>query len=97
MLVAILISGCQALASKEATVACQVADTTSSIIAVNKGAREVGLLLKDASTGVIAGVGFVWLIVKLAYHDDWSPETRATLNVIACGAAVNNVFVIRKL
>ena len=96
-ILALLLAGCSVIASKEATVACQVADTATSLYAVNHGAVERGILLHGAGAGGILGFGAAWLAVKLVFHDEIGETGNATLNVIACAAGAHNANVIRKL
>jgi len=91
----LLLSGCSTLASKEATVACQVADDATTVYALNHGAVESGIFLSGASVGPILIFGIAWLGVKLYLHDHLSETSRATLNVISCGAGIHNANVIR--
>ncbi len=91
-----LLSGCATVASKEATVACQVADGASTIYALRHGAVEANPVMSK----VIAGLGPVGLVaVKLvaAYVliNFVSEELRAPANLVTCAVAVHNIGVVR--
>jgi len=89
--------GCAALAGREATVTCQVADTATSVYAVKHGAVERGLFLNGASAGYILGFGIFWMGVKLLLHDHVDETNRAILNGVACAAGAYNFTVIQRL
>ena len=99
VLTIVLLCGCSTLASKEATIGCQVADTLTTVYGVSHGAAEANPLMAGIinSFGI---AGFVAFKAALTYflltrHDDIPVTALATVNVITCGAAVNNLLVIK--
>ena len=96
-----LLSGCSTLASKGAVVGCQAADASTTLHAMELGARErnpvvAALLNAFGPTGfVLAKLGATLLLVHV--HPDVPQGLMALANGITCGAAVNNAKVIREL
>lgn len=92
-------AGCSVLASKEATVLCQAADTATTVKAIQAGAKEQNPLWRPIIEKLgLAGfvVGKIALTVALvAYADTLPKEGLAAVNVITCAAAVNNLRVIK--
>ena len=94
-----MLPGCSTLASKEATIGCQAADTLTTVYGVTHGASEANPLMAGVIKSVGLG-GFVALKVALTYflvmrHDQIPGPALAAVNVITCGAAVNNLSVIK--
>ena len=95
------VSGCTALASKPVVVACQGADTYTTVEGLKRGAREVNPIVAAiiAAGGIAAfvatKVGVTVLI--LHYHADISTGVLATANVLTCGVAAHNATVLQKL
>lgn len=86
--------GCAVLSSKEAIVFCQAADTTTTLHAVDLGAREMNpfvnwLLTNYGSSAFIAAKIAVTLLVVKAYPD-LSSDLVAVLNGVTCAVAANN-------
>lgn len=95
------VSGCTTLASEPVVVACQGADTYTTIEGLERGAREVNPIVAAiiAAGGIAAfvatKVGVTLLI--LHYHADISTGVLATANVVTCGVAAHNAIVLQKL
>lgn len=92
------LTGCASLSSREATIACQAADTITTLLALNHGAREANPLM----AGVIKSFGYPgFLLTKFAVtwflldRREEHPEAVAAANIITCGAAVHNIGVIK--
>lgn len=94
-LAALFISGCSILASKEATVGCQVADAVSTVVALKTmSVHEANPIM----AGVIQAVGlpgFVILKILFAmllvnYSEEIDDTAEAGINVTTCGIAVVN-------
>ena len=82
-------------------VACQTADTVTTVKGLERGARELNpIVLAILSAGgvaaLVAAKAGVTLLV-LQHHAEISPGLLATANVITCGAAVHNASVLNKL
>lgn len=92
----LLLGGCSALASREATVVCQAADVVSTYHAVRHGAIERNPLWK----GVISHLGWggfllgkvAVTLVLLEYHEELG-QSGALINAASCAAALNNGLV----
>jgi hypothetical protein len=98
---ACLLGGCAVLSSKEAIVFCQAADTTTTLHAVDLGAREMNpfvnwLLTNYGSTAFIAAKIAVTLLVVKAYPD-LSSDLVAVLNGVTCAVAANNARIAGEL
>lgn len=99
LVLAVLLSGCAALASKPATVGCQAADTLTTVAAINRGATEANPIVK----AVIDRFGIAGFVVAktaltvalVAYADDMSQESKAVINGVTCAAAAHNLNVIK--
>ena len=99
LLAAIFLCGCSTIASKEAIIGCQAADTLTTVHGVTHPAPQANPLMAGIinSFGI---AGFVAFKAALTYflvtrHDDIPVTALATVNVITCGAAVNNLLVIK--
>ena len=99
LILLLFLSGCSLLASREATVACQTADTVTTVVALKSAsAHEANPIM----AGVIKNLGLPgFVLVKalilwamLAYHDNINETARAAINVATCGVAASNVAVI---
>ena len=82
-------------------VACQGADTYTTVEGLDRGAREVnpivaGILAAGGVAAFIATkVGITLLI--LHYHAEISTGVLATANVVTCGVAAHNATVLNRL
>ncbi len=82
-------------------VACQAADTHTTVEGLGRGAREVNPIV----AGIIAAGGIAAFIatkigvtlVILHYHSEISTGVLATANVLTCGVAAHNAYVLHKL
>jgi hypothetical protein len=99
VLLILLVSGCSILASKEATVACQAADTVTTVVALNSASAHEANPLMSVVIKNLGLPGFV--LVKLlitwaliAYHDEIHPTALAGINVATCGIAGNNAAIL---
>ena len=96
-----MLCGCTTLASEPVVVACQGADTYTTIEGLERGGREVNPIVAGiiAAGGIAAfvatKVGVTLLI--LHYHADISTGVLATANVLTCGVAAHNAKVLQKL
>ncbi|HYR34662.1 MAG TPA: DUF5658 family protein [Burkholderiales bacterium] len=82
-------------------VACQTADTVTTVQGMERGARELNPIVNAIFSaagvaGFIAAKAGVTLLV-LHYHAEISTGVLATANVITCGAAVHNASIMSKL
>ena len=95
----VLLQGCSALASKEASVGCQTADAVSTFVAIKGGAVEANPIVAGVIDSFGWGgffllkAGIAYLLVQ--YHDSMPQGVRAGINGVTCGAAINNVAVAR--
>jgi uncharacterized protein DUF5658 len=95
------VCGCTTLASEPVVVACQGADTYTTIEGLERGAREVNPIV----AGIIAAGGIAAFVATkigvtlliLHYHADISTGVLATANVLTCGIAAHNATVLQKL
>ena len=94
-----ILAGCSTLASKEATIGCQAADTLTTVYGVTHGALEANPLMAGIINSLgIAGfvavkIGITYLLVS---NRDKIPEVAmAAVNVVTCGVATHNLAVIR--
>lgn len=98
LLIVVMLAGCSTLASKEATVICQTADTVSTIVAIKGGAVEANPVMAKiiAKAGFAGLIGFKVLLVYLilTYGDRLGETGLAAVNVATCAAAANNIGVI---
>jgi hypothetical protein len=95
------LGGCAVLETRGAVVACQAADTTTTLYAVSRGAREANpvvewLLEKTGPGGFIAAKIAVTLLF-LKYYPDISSDLVILLNGVTCGVAAHNARVISQL
>ena len=98
---ACLLGGCAVLSSKEAIVFCQAADATTTLHAVDLGAREMNpvvnwLLTNYGSAAFIAAKLAVTLLVVKAYPE-LSSDLVAVLNGVTCAVAANNARIASQL
>ena len=98
---ACLVGGCAVLSSKEAIVFCQAVDTTTTLHAVDLGAREMNpivnwLLTNYGSTAFIAAKIAVTLLVVKAYPE-LSSDLVAVLNGVTCAVAATNARIAGEL
>ena len=82
-------------------VACQAADTYTTVEGLDRGAREVnpivaGIIAAGGITAFIATKIGVTLLI-LHYHSEISTGVLATANVLTCGVAAHNATVLKKL
>jgi hypothetical protein len=96
-----LLSGCAVMASKEAVVFCQAADTVTTLHATSLGARElnpfVGWLLETTGPGgfIAAKIAVTLLVVRV--HPEMSADLVRLLNGVTCAVAAHNAHVAAKL
>jgi hypothetical protein len=95
------LAGCAVLESRGAIVACQAADTATTLHAVSVGAREANpvvewMLEHTGSSGFIAAKIAVTLLF-LKYYPDISSDLVILVNGLTCGVAAHNAHVIYKL
>lgn len=93
-----LVSGCSVLASKEATVGCQVADLSTTALALKGGAVEANPIMAKliSAVGIPGFIAFklgvaAWLVHR---HETLPPAARAGINGLTCGAAINNAVLL---
>jgi hypothetical protein len=99
---AVILSGCATLASNEATIGCQAADTVTTIAALESGAREGNPLLARVLEGaglpglVLVKIAITWALLKYVRPERSELERtgRAAVNAQACAAAVYNLAVV---
>jgi hypothetical protein len=96
-----VLSGCTVLASKEAVVGCQAADTASTLHGISLGAREANpivawIMEKSGTPGFIAVKAGVTLLV-LYHYPAISADLLAVANGVTCAAAAHNLHVAEKL
>jgi hypothetical protein len=96
-----LLSGCAALASEAAVVGCQVADTVTTLRAVEIGAREANpvvewLLEKSGPGGFMAAKAGATALFLTVYPDVPSGLV-LLLNGLTCAVAANNARIVIKL
>jgi len=98
---ALPLAGCAVLETRGAVVACQAADTATTLHAVSIGAREANpvvewLLDKTGPGGFIAAKIAVTLLF-LKYYPDISSDLVILVNGLTCGVAAHNARVIYQL
>ncbi|HSA89577.1 MAG TPA: DUF5658 family protein [Burkholderiales bacterium] len=98
---ACLLSGCAALASEAAVVGCQVADTVTTLRAVELGAREANpvvewLLEKSGPGGFMAAKAGATALFLTVYPDVPSGLVML-LNGLTCAVAAHNARIVNKL
>lgn len=89
------------LATKEAVVGCQTADTVTTLHGISLGAREanpvVGWIMEKSGTpGFIAVKAAVTLLV-LHHYPAISADLLAIANGVTCAAAAHNLRVANQL
>lgn len=97
---ACLLSGCAALASEAAVVGCQVADTVTTLRAVELGAREANpvvewLLEKSGPGGFMAAKAGATALFLTVYPDVPSGLV-ILLNGVTCAVAAHNALIATK-
>ena len=96
-----MLGGCAALASEAAVVGCQVADTVTTLRAVELGGREANpvvkwLLEKSGPGGFMAAkVGATALF--LAVYPDVPPGVVMLVNGVTCAVAAHNARIVARL
>jgi hypothetical protein len=96
-----LLNGCAVMASKEAVVFCQTADTVTTLHATALGAREVNpfvrwILETTGPAGFItAKIAVTLLVVQV--HPEMSADLVRLLNGVTCAVAAHNAHVAAKL
>jgi hypothetical protein len=95
------LNGCALLASKEAVVGCQTADTVTTLHGLSLGAQEANpivawIMEKSGTPGFIAVKAGVTLLV-LYHYPAISADLLAAANGITCAAAAHNMRVAEKL
>jgi hypothetical protein len=98
---AFLLGGCSVLASKEAVVGCQAADTVTTLHALDLGAREANpvvefLFTKFGAAGFIAAKIGVTLLV-LHYYPSLPSGLVQLANGATCAVAAHNALIAREL
>jgi len=98
---ACLVGGCAVLSSQEAIVFCQAADATTTLHAVNLGAREMNpvvdwMLTNYGATAFIAAKIAVSVLL-LKVYPEVSSDLIAVLNGLTCAVAANNARVAGEL
>jgi len=95
--IAILLSGCATLESKNTAVACQAADVVTTKIAITSGAGvESNPLMKGLMSHgwlpfIAFKAGFAWILQR----DEVPKEGRVAANAITCGVAASNLLFLR--
>ena len=96
-----LLSGCTLLATKEALVGCQTADTVTTLDGISQGAREANpivawIMEKSGTPGFIAVKAGVTLLV-LHHYAAVSSDLMALVNGLTCAVAAHNMRVAGEL
>jgi hypothetical protein len=95
------LGGCAVLASKEAVVGCQAADTVTTLHALDLGAREanpvVKWLLENFGPGGFIAVKIGVTLLFLQVYPDISSTVVIALNAATCGIALRNAFIASEL
>jgi len=98
--VLMVLSGCAAIASKEAVIGCQAADAATTLHATSLGAEElnpfVGWLLGFGPMALIAAKAGVTLLV-LHHHAELPRNLLVAANGITCAVAANNARIAAEL
>lgn len=96
-----LLSGCAVMASKEAVVFCQSADTVTTLHATSLGARElnpfVGWLLETTGPGGFIATKIAVTLLVMQVHPGMSADLVRLLNGVTCAMAAHNARVAAKL
>lgn len=91
ILIAILLSGCATIGSKEGVVVCQAADTITTIKVLNAGGHELNpFIAKILTHGYLPFIAFKAGFAYLLTRDSVPDEVRAGVNVVTCGVAAHN-------
>jgi hypothetical protein len=94
-------SGCTTLASKPAVIGCQAADTATTVEGLDRGGRELnpivaGIIAVGGMPAFVATkIGVTAVIVH--YHSEISTGVLAAADVVTCGVAAHNAYVLNKL
>ncbi len=98
---ACLLAGCNTLASREAVVGCQAADTVTTLHGLSAGAREanplVAKLIQNYGTEGFAAAKAGVTLLMLYYYPALSRDLVATLDGLSCGVAAHNALTARRL
>src|SRR5687768_7559364 len=98
---ALPLSGCAVLETRGAVVACQAADTATTLHAVSIGAREanpvVGWLLENTGPGGFIAAKVAVTLLFLKYYPEISSDVVILVNAVTCGVAAHNARVIDQL
>ena len=97
----LVLSGCTLLATKEAVVGCQTADTVSTLHGISLGAKEANpfvawIMEKSGTPGFVAVKAGVTLLV-LHHYPVIAADLLAVANGITCAAAAHNMRVANQL
>lgn len=89
------------MASKEAFVGCQVADTVTTLHALDLGAREanpvVERLLENFGPGGFIAAKIAVTLLFLQVYPDISSTVVVALNAVTCGVALRNAHIAGEL
>ena len=95
------LAGCAVLETRGAVVACQAADTATTLQAVSIGAREanpvVEWLLENTGPGGFIAAKIAVTLLFLKYYPEISTDLVILVNALTCGVAAHNARVIYKL
>jgi hypothetical protein len=98
---ALPLSGCAVLETRGAVVACQAADTATTLHAVSLGAREanpvVAWLLENTGPGGFIAAKISVTLLFLRYYPEISSDLVILVNAVTCGVAAHNARVIDQL
>jgi hypothetical protein len=98
---ALPLSGCAVLETRGAVVACQAADTATTLHAVSIGAREanpvVAWLLENTGPGGFIAAKIAVTLLFLKYYPEISTDLVILVNAVTCGVAAHNARVIYRL
>ena len=94
-------AGCGVLETKGALVACQAADTATTLYAVSIGAREanpvVNWILEKTGPGGFIAAKIAVTLLFLKYYPEISTDAVILVNALTCGVAAHNARVIYKM
>lgn len=95
LFLSLALSGCAQFAEREAVIGCQVADTATTVIAVNSGAVEANPIM----AGILNSMGWMgFLVFKAAItlflldQADKEPEIVGGATAATCGIAIHNLL-----
>ena len=96
-----LLAGCAALGSRGTFVACQAADTATTLHATSLGAEELNPIVAAVLSALGPG-GFIAAkagatVVLLHYYGEVSSTFFAVASGVTCAVAVNNARIARNL